>query len=132
MTTEDARQAAPHRVVIVGAGFGGLETVYRLAGTPSRSRWSTAATIICSSRCCIRSATAALATSENRLADPLSAARRREVTTLLATVTGRRHRGALRAAGMAATPCPTTRWCSPPALAMPISGMTNGSRLRPD
>ena len=23
-----------HRVVVVGAGFGGLETVYRLAGTP--------------------------------------------------------------------------------------------------
>ncbi len=24
----------PHRVVIVGAGFGGLETTYRLAGAP--------------------------------------------------------------------------------------------------
>ena len=26
--------ATPHRVVIVGAGFGGLETTYRLAGSP--------------------------------------------------------------------------------------------------
>src|SRR3954466_3701526 len=32
MSTE---QTSPvHRVVIVGAGFGGLETVYRLAGAP--------------------------------------------------------------------------------------------------
>src|SRR6202030_3966657 len=34
MTTEDARPATPHRIVIVGAGFGGLEAVYRLAGAP--------------------------------------------------------------------------------------------------
>src|SRR6202047_5104222 len=34
MTTEQTRPAAPHRVVIVGAGFGGLEVTYRLAGAP--------------------------------------------------------------------------------------------------
>ena len=32
MTSE--APAKPHRVVIVGAGFGGLETTYRLAGAP--------------------------------------------------------------------------------------------------
>src|SRR4030088_3497999 len=34
MTTEQARAAKPHRIVIVGAGFGGLETTHRLAGAP--------------------------------------------------------------------------------------------------
>jgi NADH dehydrogenase len=42
MTTAVPRPAKPDRVVIVGAGFGGLEATYRLAGaqvsiTPSRS-----------------------------------------------------------------------------------------------
>src|SRR6059036_3206956 len=32
MTSEAPSLAKPHRVVIVGAGFGGLETTYRLAG----------------------------------------------------------------------------------------------------
>ena len=32
MTTEPPPPPNPHRVVIVGAGFGGLETTYRLAG----------------------------------------------------------------------------------------------------
>ena len=36
-----------HHVVVIGAGFGGLETVHRLAGRRSASRSSTAATIIC-------------------------------------------------------------------------------------
>jgi NADH dehydrogenase len=31
MTTAPSK---PHRVVIVGAGFGGLETAFRLAGAP--------------------------------------------------------------------------------------------------
>ena len=34
MTSEALRPAKPHRVVIVGAGFGGLETTHRLAGAP--------------------------------------------------------------------------------------------------
>jgi len=34
MTEAQARSAQPHRVVIVGAGFGGLETTHRLAGAP--------------------------------------------------------------------------------------------------
>src|SRR6201993_930164 len=34
MTTEEQRKTSSHRVVIVGAGFGGLETTYRLAGAP--------------------------------------------------------------------------------------------------
>src|ERR1700722_10791174 len=34
MATEQPRTEKTHRVVIVGAGFGGLETTYRLAGAP--------------------------------------------------------------------------------------------------
>src|SRR3982074_3641215 len=34
MTTEQARPPKPHRVVIVGAGFGGLEATFGLAGAP--------------------------------------------------------------------------------------------------
>ena len=34
MTSEAPSLAKPHRVVIVGAGFGGLEATYRLAGAP--------------------------------------------------------------------------------------------------
>src|SRR5260370_16613265 len=34
MTTEQPRPADPHRVVIVGAGFGGLEATFGLAGAP--------------------------------------------------------------------------------------------------
>jgi 2-polyprenyl-6-methoxyphenol hydroxylase-like FAD-dependent oxidoreductase len=34
MATEQSRTEQPHRVVIVGAGFGGLETAHRLAGAP--------------------------------------------------------------------------------------------------
>src|SRR5882724_7535120 len=34
MTEAQERSAQPHRVVIVGAGFGGLEAAFRLAGTP--------------------------------------------------------------------------------------------------
>ena len=34
MTTEQTRPAALHRVVIVGAGFGGLEAAHRLKGAP--------------------------------------------------------------------------------------------------
>src|SRR5213083_3528712 len=34
MATEQPGPTKPHRVVIVGAGFGGLETTFRLAGAP--------------------------------------------------------------------------------------------------
>src|SRR4030088_1763672 len=34
MTTEQPQPTKSHRVVIVGAGFGGLEATFRLAGTP--------------------------------------------------------------------------------------------------
>src|SRR4030088_431789 len=34
MTAEQARPSEPHRVVIVGAGFGGLEATFGLAGAP--------------------------------------------------------------------------------------------------
>ena len=34
MTEAQARSAKPHRVVIVGAGFGGMEAAHRLAGAP--------------------------------------------------------------------------------------------------
>jgi len=60
---------------------------------------------------------------------------RRRSTTLLATVTRRGYRGALRAEKKSMSPntLPTTLWCSahrrPPRL---FSAMTNGSRSRPE
>ena len=74
-----------HHVVVVGAGFGGLETVRALAGRRSASPWSIAAIITCFSRFCIRS-TASLAPSE--IAWPIRhlLRKRREVTTVLASV----------------------------------------------
>lgn len=79
---------APHRIVVAGAGFGGLETVYRLAGAPA------AITIVDRRNhhlfqpLLYQVATASLATSE--IAWPVRhlVSARPEVTTLLASVTG--------------------------------------------
>lgn len=79
---------APHRIVVAGAGFGGLETVYRLAGAPA------AITIVDRRNhhlfqpLLYQVATASLATSE--IAWPVRhlVSGRPEVTTLLASVTG--------------------------------------------
>ena len=78
----------PHRVVIVGAGFGGLEAAYRLAGAPVEITLIDRATIICSSRCSTRWRPPRSRPRE--IAWPIRHLMRDrpEVTTLLATVSG--------------------------------------------
>lgn len=77
-----------HRVVIVGAGFGGLETVYRLKGTPVSITLIDRRNHHLFQPLLYQVATASLATSE--IAWPIRhlLRDRPEVTTLLATVTG--------------------------------------------
>jgi NADH:ubiquinone reductase (H+-translocating) len=80
--------ATPHRVVIVGAGFGGLETVYRLAGTPVSVTLVDRRNHHLFQPLLYQVATAALATSEIAWPVRYLLRGRPEVTTLLATVTG--------------------------------------------
>ena len=86
MAAENA--AAPHRVVIVGAGFGGLETVYRLAGAPVSITLVDRRNHHLFQPLLYQVATAALATSEIAWPIRYLLRGRPEVTTLLATVTG--------------------------------------------
>src|ERR1700680_5159505 len=88
MTTEQARPAEPHRVVIVGAGFGGLEATFRLAGTPVSITLLDRRNHHLFQPLLYQVATASLATSE--IAWPVRhlLRKRKEVTTLLAVVTG--------------------------------------------
>jgi NADH dehydrogenase len=86
MTAENA--ASPHRVVIVGAGFGGLETVYRLAGAPVSVTLVDRRNHHLFQPLLYQVATAALATSEIAWPIRYLLRGRPEVTTLLATVTG--------------------------------------------
>jgi NADH:ubiquinone reductase (H+-translocating) len=88
MTTEQARPAAPHRVVIAGAGFGGLEAVYRLAGAPVSITLVDRRNHHLFQPLLYQVATAALATSEIAWPIRYLLRGRPEVTTLLATVTG--------------------------------------------
>ena len=78
----------PHRVVIVGAGFGGLEATYRLAGTPVDITLIDRRNHHLFQPLLYQVATASLATSE--IAWPVRHLMRdrREVTTLFATVSG--------------------------------------------
>lgn len=80
--------AAPPRIVIVGAGFGGLEAVHRLSGVPANITIVDRRNHHLFQPLLYQVATASLATSE--IAWPVRhlLRRRREVTTLLATVTG--------------------------------------------
>ena len=78
----------PHRVVIVGAGFGGLETVYRLAGAPVSITLVDRRNHHLFQPLLYQVATAALATSEIAWPIRYLLRGRPEVTTLLATVTG--------------------------------------------
>ncbi|CAA0092960.1 NADH dehydrogenase-like protein YjlD [Starkeya nomas] len=81
---EDSR----HHLVVVGAGFGGLEAVHRLAGAPLRITLIDRRNHHLFQPLLYQVATASLATSE--IAWPIRhlLRRRREVTTLLATVAG--------------------------------------------
>jgi NADH dehydrogenase len=80
--------SSPHHVVIVGAGFGGLETVHRLAGAPLRITIIDQRNHHLFQPLLYQVATASLAASE--IAWPIRhlLRKRKEVTTLLATVSG--------------------------------------------
>jgi NADH dehydrogenase len=88
MTTEQPRPAVPHRAVIVGAGFGGLEAAYRLAGA------AVAITLVDRRNhhlfqpLLYQVATASLATSEIAWPIRYLLRGRPEVVTLFATVSG--------------------------------------------
>jgi NADH:ubiquinone reductase (H+-translocating) len=78
----------PHRVVIVGAGFGGLETTYRLAGAPVQITLVDRRNHHLFQPLLYQVATASLATSEIAWPIRYLLRNRPEVTTLFATVTG--------------------------------------------
>jgi NADH:ubiquinone reductase (H+-translocating) len=78
----------PHRVVIVGAGFGGLETTYRLAGAPVQITLVDRRNHHLFQPLLYQVATASLATSEIAWPIRYLMRNRPEVTTLFATVSG--------------------------------------------
>ncbi|MBI5262929.1 MAG: NAD(P)/FAD-dependent oxidoreductase [Bradyrhizobium sp.] len=80
--------AKPHRVVIVGAGFGGLEATYRLAGAPVSITVIDRRNHHLFQPLLYQVATASLATSEIAWPIRYLLRDRRDVTTLFATVTG--------------------------------------------
>src|ERR1700690_1198778 len=88
MTTEQTRPTTVHRVVIVGAGFGGLECAHRLKGTPVAITLVDRRNHHLYQPLLYQVATASLATSE--IAWPIRhlLRDRPEVTTLFATVSG--------------------------------------------
>jgi len=88
MTTGQARPTAVHRVVIVGAGFGGLETAHRLAGAPVSITLVDRRNHHLFQPLLYQVATASLATSEIAWPIRYLLRDRREVTTLFATVSG--------------------------------------------
>src|SRR3954447_23905091 len=87
MSMEQTRPAS-HRVVIVGAGFGGLETVYRLAGAQVTITLVERRNHHLFQPLLYQVATAALGPSEIAWPVRYLLRGRPEVTTLLATVTG--------------------------------------------
>jgi NADH:ubiquinone reductase (H+-translocating) len=88
MTTEQTRATASHRVVIVGAGFGGLETAHRLAGAPVRITLIDRRNHHLFQPLLYQVATASLATSEIAWPIRYLFRGRRDVITLFGTVTG--------------------------------------------
>ncbi len=88
MTTEQARPSQRHRVVIVGAGFGGLEATYRLAGAPVSITLVDRRNHHLFQPLLYQVATASLATSEIAWPIRYLLRGRPEVTTLFATVSG--------------------------------------------
>jgi len=85
MTTASA---GSHRVVIVGAGFGGLETAHRLAGAPVEITLIDRRNHHLFQPLLYQVATASLATSEIAWPIRYLLRGRQEVTTLFATVSG--------------------------------------------
>src|SRR3979411_1239998 len=88
MATEQAPPNNPHRVVIVGAGFGGLETAHRLAGAPVSIKLVDRRHHHLFQPLLYQVANASLATSEIAWPIRYLLRDRREVTTLFATVSG--------------------------------------------
>ena len=88
MTPAAPRPAQPHRVVIVGAGFGGLEATYRLAGAPVGITLIDRRNHHLFQPLLYQVATASLATSEIAWPIRYLLRGRPEVTTLFATVSG--------------------------------------------
>jgi NADH dehydrogenase len=88
MTEAQARSIKPHRVVIVGAGFGGLEAAHRLAGAPVGITLIDRRNHHLFQPLLYQVATASLATSEIAWPIRYLLRNRPDVTTLYATVTG--------------------------------------------
>src|SRR5271170_4230619 len=88
MTTAQTRQAPTHRVVIVGAGFGGLEATFGLAGAPVSITLVDRRNHHLFQPLLYQVATASLATSEIAWPVRYLLRDRNNVTTLFATVTG--------------------------------------------
>jgi NADH dehydrogenase len=80
--------ASPHRVVIVGAGFGGLETTHRLAGAPVEITLIDRRNHHLFQPLLYQVATASLATSEIAWPIRYLLRDRHDVTTLFANVSG--------------------------------------------
>jgi len=119
-----------HHIVVVGAGFGGLEFVRAIAGSPVEVTLIDQRNHHLFQPLLYQVATTSLATSE--IAWPIRhlVRRYRNITTLLGTVTGvdaDEKKCGSPMAGRSAT----TRSCWQPARAIPISATTNGkSSLR--
>src|ERR1700756_3522000 len=88
MTPEQPRPTKPHRIVIVGAGFGGLETTYQLAGAPVTITLVDRRNHHLFQPLLYQVATASLATSEIAWPIRYLVRGRPEVTTLFANVSG--------------------------------------------
>jgi NADH:ubiquinone reductase (H+-translocating) len=88
MTAAQAQPLKPHRVVIVGAGFGGLEAAFGLAGAPVHITVVDRRNHHLFQPLLYQVATASLATSEIAWPIRYLLRDRPEVTTLFATVTG--------------------------------------------
>src|ERR1700675_3350875 len=88
MTTEPTQPAEPLRVVIVGAGFGGLEATFGLAGAPVAITLVDRRNHHLFQPLLYQVATASLATSEIAWPIRYLLRDRPEVTTLFATVSG--------------------------------------------
>ncbi|MDP3078817.1 NAD(P)/FAD-dependent oxidoreductase [Bradyrhizobium sp.] len=88
MTTEQARPSDLHRVVIVGAGFGGLQATHRLKGAPVSITLVDRRNHHLFQPLLYQVATASLATSEIAWPIRYLLRDRPEVTTLFATVSG--------------------------------------------
>src|ERR1700719_4933864 len=88
MTTEPTRPAEPHRVVIVGAGFGGLEATFGLAGADAEITLIDRPNHHLFQPLLYQVATASLATSEIAWPIRYLLRDRHDVTTLFANVCG--------------------------------------------